>query len=260
MSLSFYGCQQNITLELPKYDPKVAVYCILNPTEYPFMTLNLSKSYYSYGDTTASFQFITTAKVYLTDQTANTIDTLKLDSTNGSFKQWFYRGHHDPIAGHNYVANIYYNGKIINAETIVPLKVKIDSVGYIKLQDPNSLSIDYELHVYFHDIQGEANSYSISSSQFTNYTSDLGFDGKQLEIIENLSDIFGYPPPPAPITFSFQLNNYTTATAKYLNDINTQASSANDPLSQPVVIESNVNGGLGIFGAVTQTEVFVRIK
>lgn len=265
-----FGCQQNITLELPKYEPKVAVFCILRPDQLPVMYLNLSKSYYSYGDTSGGYNFIKNAIVVITDQTINISETLHLDSGYVSFPNytysWFYLGKHVPLIGHNYIANISYNGKMIKAETMVPMPVNVDHFDYAKA--PNSYYYNY--HIYFNDLKGQTNYYSVS--QFlpaalgneifddTGFISDVGLDGKQLEINTNSYDNQGFSYKP-PFTHWFAINSATPEAGKYMIDVSTQASSSRDPLSQPVVIESNVNGGLGIFGAVTPSpEFYIEVK
>ena len=51
LCLMSYGCEKNISLDIPKYDSKVVVYCILQPGVYPQVYLSRSQSYYSYADT-----------------------------------------------------------------------------------------------------------------------------------------------------------------------------------------------------------------
>jgi len=259
------ACEQNITLELPHYDPKVAVYCVLTPSQQPVMYLNLSKSYYSYGDTSSSLGFIKNAQVYITDQTSNYTDTLKLDSGNvytayqGVVYTWFYKGRHNVKAGDHYATQIHYNGKILTAETTVPPAVIDDHYTEEKLVDSIFGTQGYEIHAFVNDQAGVANYYSLiepsQQGDIQDWTSDLGLDGKQLELIYDL-DTFRQPP----FSVAMSIASASKATAVYLQDLTNQAQSSQDPFSQPVTLESNINGGLGLFGAITYSTFLVNIK
>lgn len=253
-----FGCQQNITLELPKYEPKVAVYSILEPGSVPVVLLSLSQSYYSYGDTTPGYIPIKNAVVTITDQTANTTDALSLDS-GIYFNSWYYYSHRPSIVGHHYILNINYLGSLINAATTIPMPVIIKSFTHERIDDPNSGLTHYIFHLFFQDIVGEQNFYTspppngfVVNNFYTNFTSDYGLDGKQLEtttdtyiMTSSLIDSVGY---------QVTVKTVTPEMEKYDTDIWTQIH--NGPLSQPVIIESNVNGGLGVFGALSTSPLF----
>jgi hypothetical protein len=267
LALIASACEQNITLDLPKYDEKVAVYCILSPNTIPKMYLNLSKSYYNYGDTTDKHHFIKTARVIITDQTKNVADTLKLDSSMQGFGfTWFYQGKHPCIAGNHYIANILYNGKIINAETTISFPVNIDHVTYKKIAEFGpSIAPMFEIHAFFNDMPGVANNYNIkcegsptNSSSNNFFISDLGLNGKQMEIISEYQ-------PSSNIPDSFRVYLYlgtsSETTGNYFNDISTQSYNGSDPFAEPVIIRSNINGGLGVFGSIAYSQYFfLKVK
>lgn len=268
--MSFCGCQQNITIQLPNYAPKVAVDCILKAGNTPELYLNLSKSYYSYGDTTNSYKPIKNAQAVITDQTANTSDTLKLDSFKypGIGEAYEYIGKRQAQIGHHYVLKINYNNSLITAETTVPQQVTVDHFDYSIISDTNNPPPFHEFHIYFYDLPGQGNYYSVSQFDSiistsiyseTDYLSDLGFDGKLLEIITEDFDDNGNLEA-APYTHGFRINSATKELGKYITDINNQAFNSG-PLNAPVTIESNINGGLGIFGAYTPSPVFyIHVK
>jgi|GEM_PF-7121202 len=259
-----FGCEKNITLDIPKYDSKVVVYCVLSPGMSPVMSLSLSQSYYSYADTTLKPSYITNAQVVITDQNTNIKDTLKFDTA--SFSKFYY-GKQTPIPGHHYIANISYQGKMITAETSVPMPVKIDSINYIKIdnaQYPGYSGAGYQFHIFFKDIPGETDEYLAtqdSNADYSSFTSDAGLDGKQFELITDYGNSNGYTPPPPPFTVNFAVSNATKATADYLTNVYSQRNSAGDPFSQPVIVEGNINGGLGLFGAMAHSIYFtVKVK
>lgn len=242
----------------------MAVYCILDPATLPVVFLNLSQSHYTYGDTTLGNRPIKNAQVTIKDQTANTTDELSLDS-GIYFPAWYYYSHHLPEVGHHYILTVKYNGQIINAETTVPKPVKIETFTHERIDDPNTGLTQYVFHLFFQDIAEETNYYTCADPNgvaitnfYTNFISDLGFDGKQLELTTNsymvTSSIIDS------IQFQVTVKNVTPEMEKYDTDIWTQKQSGG-PLSQPVVIESNINGGLGIFGALTSSpEYTMRVK
>jgi len=244
LCLMSYGCEKNISLEIPKYNDKVVVYCILMPYNDIQVYLSLSQSYYSYADTnsTISNTLIQTAQVIVTDQTANKTDTLQYNifaQSYGEGRNGFFA-----ISGHHYVMNVNYQGKILTAETTVPMQAKIDHVDYIKLDTAQNQGTNYEFNVFFNTVAGGPNSYLLSNQ--TNFISDNGVAGEQLETTINYR--LG---PVYPDTVYFQLSNATQETANYLSNINIQSQNAGDPFTQPVIVEGNINGGLGIFGAIT---------
>jgi Tfp pilus assembly protein PilP len=266
--LVLQGCTQNITLDLPSYENKVAVFCLLSPDSLPKMYLNLSKSYYAYADTTPGYRFVKSASVTITDQSKNTIDTLHLDSAIEGFSNtftWFYRGKKRINAGDHYIANIKYGGKILTAETTVPLPVTMDHYYYKKSVDTFGMYANYEFHVFFNDRADESNSYTLSAFppigfhniHEYNFSSDAGFNGKQMEAVYYYSN----QQPNDSFSIGFTIDNATPQTDKYITDVYNQQGSYQDPFTEPVVIESNVTGGLGLFGAIAPSPMFtVKVK
>ena len=257
LAISSFGCQKNITLDIPKYSSKVVVYCVLRPDSLPSMSLTLSQSYYSYADTTGKPVYIANAHVTIIDQNTNIVDTLNLDTVNNQFK--FYFGKHRPIQGHHYIANINYQGKIITAQTTLPMAVKIDHIDYTKINSlPFTTDSSYVFALYFNDIPGETDNYTVTqaspfyyeATDYYGFTSDAGQDGKQIELFESLYHWDGVTPT-APFNVDFMVDNATKETADYFSNLLSQSNSANNPFSQPVIVKGNINGGLGLFGAMT---------
>jgi len=256
------SCQQNITLQLPKYNPQVCVYCILEAGAEPMMFLNLSQSYYNYGDTAGGVRVIKNATVTITDQTENRVDKLFLDSNYLPASPelvWFYTINKPYKTGHHYVANISYNGQIITAEATIPQAIKkIDTVTYERYFNPSSGWWNYTFHYFFHDIPGEPDYYTAISPNavsfnnfYSNFISDAGQDGQQLEITTTNPTL-----GPPPLSLGAQVISVTEGMAKYEADVWTQHQSGG-PLSEPVAIESNINGGLGVFGALTSSPAYL---
>jgi hypothetical protein len=247
-----FGCQQSITLELPKYDDKVAVYCVLIPGVRTQLYLNLSKSYYQYGDTTGDPRFIKNATVTITNTTDNIIDVFKLDSIHTSY--YFYIGKYDVLPGKHYVLDVRYNGKVINAETTVPLPIEIDHYTYTKVKQGGTNGKGYiDFDMYIRDRPGEKDAYVFGNDDSRTYTTDLGQDGEMMDVHVkwNIPSNFN-------INGTFWINGTVTTatrvTGTYLNDLKTQANASKNPFATPVVLQSNINGGIGIFGSATNSK------
>ena len=247
-SIILGSCEKNITLDIPKYNSKPVVFCVLLPGLDPQLTLSLSQSYYSYADTNTSSNnnFISNAKIFIKDLNANTTDTLRADT---SYKSYF--GNTITRQGHTYVLNVNYNGKMLTAQTTVPMPVKIDHVDYVKLDTTFYGGPNYEFHVYFNDLTGGPNYFTLDMA---NFISDAGLAGKQLELKEDL-----YLPLVYPITVQVLVYNANKETSDFLTNSNIQAQNANNPFSEPVIVEGNINGGLGLFGAMTQSPFYTVV-
>ena len=153
--------------------------------------------------------------------------------------------------GHTYFLKVSYNGKTLTSQTTVPLQPKIDHVDYVKLDSTLYGGPNYEFHVYFNDLPGGPNYFS---TDMANFISDVGLAGKQLEIIEDLSLA-----PIYPIRVDVQIYNSNKETSNFLSNSNIQAQNANNPFSEPVIVEGNINGGLGLFGATSQSPVYTVV-
>jgi hypothetical protein len=52
------------------------------------------------------------------------------------------------------------------------------------------------------------------------------------------------------------VEHLTKEAGKYLRSLNEQAASGNSPFSEPVIIKSNVNNGLGVFGSYSLSKSY----
>ena len=267
------SCEENITLDLPEYEPKLAVFCVLHPGETPELYLNRSKSYFDYSDTSREIDYIPDAQVVITDVAAGINDTLKF-----SFTERFYEGKIIPVAGQKYILNVWHNGKHVTAETIVPRAVEItEIVNHLDSSLYMYDTIEYanyngSLLIKYNDIAGEANAYSLKvtrpnpwSGDTTNqyiesdniYNYDRNSDGQEMQN-EYYTGFYNDGHLDSMVIY-FQIENNTTATAEYLESVQNQSYSRGDPTSEPVIIKHNITGGLGIFGASTLSKK-ARVK
>jgi hypothetical protein len=262
------SCEEDITLDLPKYDSKLAVYCILQADSIPVLYLNQSKSYFDYSDTVDALKFVKDALVIISDENNNK-DTLKLnkrqENTGRGFVDiYFYEGKHKTEAGKKYFLYISQAGRQVSSETKVPNKPDIVK---IELKENEHDATSFELVVWVKDIGGEKNYYNVrgltdfsssdSLKQLVNlysseldYNSDEGYDGKDMPI--GISGNYYLVNPDDTISVEGRVVRASKETGEYFFTLNLQQEASDDPFSEPVVIQHNITGGLGVFGAISQ--------
>ncbi|RYD74724.1 MAG: DUF4249 domain-containing protein, partial [Sphingobacteriales bacterium] len=252
------------TLDLPEYEPKLAVFCVLHPDTTPVIYLNRSKSSFDYSDTSHETVYISDAQVVITDVSAGINDTLKFN-----YSGQLYEGKLIIKSGQRYILNIWHKGKQVSAETIVPQPVEITGIeNHMEKQG----EMEYESYsgpvkVKYMDQAGQGNAYSLTIFQPNAIWNGGGFD----TIVDRYTDMFynfdrasdgkemmneynGYFSRQIDIpTYSIEIavENFTIETAEYLESVREQNYTRGDPTTEPVLIKHNITGGLGIFGAST---------
>ncbi|MGZ5244494.1 MAG: DUF4249 domain-containing protein [Bacteroidia bacterium] len=273
------SCQEDITLEVPPYENKLAVYCILQHDSIPRLFLSRSKSYFNYIDKSQELQYIDDAQVIIKDITTGITDTLKPDSGfvednsgNGShYFMHYYTGKYKAQTGHKYTLDITHKEKHVTAEAFVPVPVTINRVDY-KL---DSNSTDFK--VFFNDPANESNAYNLIPSFYTTYWNGQEWITQEHKYRENnftydklkngseMASEFYTDWDMRNITqdsliLYFTIENNTTQTAEYLESIWNQVYNGEDNFfTEPSIVKHNIDGGLGIFGALTPSQKF-RLK
>lgn len=280
LAFCFKGCIEDITVDLPEYENKVAVYGVLRPDERPEIYLNLSRSYFDYTNN-HDLDFITTAQVFLENVQEGTKEQLRLDSAYersqlqfDSVLTYFYSSPNKILPGKRYRLQVLYNGKEVTGETQVPEAAEIKNIAY-EASDPNSgfMSQYYILTSAIQDQPGQPNAYrmkAVYSDSFYNpqtrryevsereelgqeFTSDRGEDGRELQA---RLEIYEYIEPGDSLVLNLVIENATQSTADYLESVQEQSYNFDNPLSEPVLLLHNVQGGLGVFGSVSATQKY----
>ncbi len=268
-SLLLTSCQEDITLEVPPYENKLAVFCVLQPDSIPRLFLSRSKSYFDYTDKSEEYLYIKNAEVIIKDITSGIIDTLKSDSgfilndNGGRYYAYFYTGKYAAKIGHRYTLDIRHNGKHVTSETFVPKPVEITKVDY----KVDSMSSNFDF--YIKDPADESNGYNL-----VNIFTYTFWDGQQMRTIKNKyrENNFYYDKLKnggemavnyyrdddirkqldTSRTLYFYIENNTTQTAEYLQSVWGQIYNGQDNFfTEPSIVKHNITGGLGIFGATT---------
>lgn len=268
--LLLVSCREDITLELPPYESKLAVFCILQNDETPALLLSRSKPYLNYADTGNQSDYITDALVVITDLTSGTKDTLTVRETgaywllNGDLleiQQPCFISENKPIAGHKYKLEIWHKNEYLHAETFVPQPVKTKSVTYTK-----SASALYEGYsnisftLKFDDVAGEENAYITNNYRWPRspdytYKYDRENDGGEL------TDLYNFIVESSDTSyFALQVENQTIETAKYITSVYKQSQVLSHFVSEPSILNHNIKGGLGIFGAASRDSLYFVLQ
>jgi hypothetical protein len=262
--LCISSCIEDITVDLPQYQPKLAVFCVLQPDSLPVLFLNESTSKFDYGDTSTSpstrMKYINNALVVISND-FNERDTLRLKEVIDPFrneKKYYYEGRLKIEEGRKYYLFVSHEGRQASAETTVPLRPVPGNMELNKFED----SRDFTITMYVKDIAGEDNYYHIIADSYTdtfgtpnvyvytdefNYQSDKGFDGKDVPLI--ISGSYSDFNNQDTATVYGTVARATKATGLYLYTVGMQSNMDDNPFSEPVIIQHNITGGLGLFGA-----------
>lgn len=264
LPLFLTSCEEDITLDVPPYEPKLAVYCVLYADSLPTLFLNQSKAYFDYTEAGQETEYIDKAQVLIEDMDTHEVDTLKPDigvvnfPNQSSERMHYYLGHTRSKARGRYKLTVNYGGKTVTGETKVPTRIYLaknditytadstefgDSVYHfkIKVHDPADEENSYELHV-----SGRQGGFYFGPS----FINDGSSNGKDI-VLEY--DYYSYPDPWGNDTLSltFQVDDYTRSTADYIESVYNQQNNDGNPFVEPAIIKHNVTGGLGVFGAAT---------
>ncbi|MGZ5280723.1 MAG: DUF4249 family protein [Bacteroidia bacterium] len=278
--LFLISCREDITLDVPPYENKLAVFCVLQPDTVPILFLNRSKSYFDYTDKSYEIQDIKNAKVIITDLTNGKKDTLRSRfgswvsvRINNMFISGYlphYIGKIKPQIWHKYLLEIWHKDKYVSAETFIPKPVEISAITFTvdSMEFYRGYVSGYNFNITFKDELSAANGYNAlirysngngvaANDRNVAFKFDYGKDGQPItlnyyqDIHHQNSDSLAY---------NFIIENNTAETAEYIQSVIKQVSMGEeDILSEPVIVKHNIKGGLGIFGASTKSKPF-RIK
>lgn len=285
--LCITSCEQTIEVDLGDYESKLVVHCILQPDSVPNLYLTESTTYFTYIEDTNKYNFVKDAMVIISY--GNSDDTLqqKAEMEYGDYQSYdwkkdssyifrpsadviVYRGNIKIESGKTYELKIKYGDKDISTSTYVPYPVSIDSVTLDTVTSYGYTQMVMKAH--FKDFSGTSDFYSIETgtlkrlytyddSVYTpidsidyyyqtsnnNFTSDESNDGGVL-ILEQYP-YCDYNTFQDSALFDVFIKNANKETGKFFNSMYDQEWSSNDPFTEPTTIKSNIEGGIGIFGA-----------
>jgi hypothetical protein len=155
IALGSFSCQKVVSIDLNAANPKLVIDANISDQAGPYNVI-LSKSG-DYFEPTLTFPPVSNAKVIVSDDLGR-IDTLKESVTAGIYKSSSIVGQ----PGRTYFLNVTAEGNNYSAVSIMPAKISIDSIYYIKRPNNRSGEPGYDIYVTFKDPPELGNYYRIN--------------------------------------------------------------------------------------------------
>ena len=251
-----YGCEQTINMDLPAYEPKLVVHCLLMPDSLPQLYLTLSKPYFDQPVENSKTDYVKDALVLMRQDAV--VDTLLFSDT-------VYVGSKPVTAGKQYDLYLFHDGKEVTGSTYVPSRIIPDSLK-LSFEPCDEQFPEYlcpEISAYFADPPGEnyyhldllfknaGGDYFRVGDFFDYYIPDSIQDGSKdhpvkAKFASSLS--MQWDSIPDTVNVNVQLWIAEKALADFRSSVVEQTWQSG-PMSEPVKIKSNVTGGLGIFSS-----------
>ena len=188
LSVFLISCEQEITIDLPEYKPKLVVEGFIESGGFPMVTLSKSVEYFAPVDSnTLRNLYIgneATVIVYSKDE-ADTLNCMEF----GKYK-FFVGNKFKGEVGQSYRLKVLYDGKVYTATTTIPYPVPLDSIKFYPDPDVGGDSLGF-LWLYVKDPDTLGNYYRIFTKTFgvdqvfvhprMSVDEDKFFNGQQME-------------------------------------------------------------------------------
>lgn len=238
--------------------------------------------------------------IYLDKSRANYVDTVRLHNANISFllngqviNNEPFIAHYD-LNGHleNYTAPLAQqfglfsqkgdelfleidipNFSTVRATQVIPSTIPLDTVGYQPKVSMTELLEERDLYSFtFTDPADEENYYwaELLGEQgfmrsFDPIVDDYGlFTDKEIDGQTYTVSLLGYSHAAAGVpegfTLIYRLHSITKELYHYMKSYYAQAEANENPFAQPVIINSNIEGGIGAFGVYRTSEMELVIR
>lgn len=272
----FSSCEKNVTVDIPQVESKVVVEGYVETGKNPVVVLSNTLPFFGSISTNNLLQY-TIKGATVTVDNGTIVDTLRDFLNIGVYFSFNMIGE----AGKVYSLRIVTNGTVLTATTSVPHPVKLDrvwfkvdgtrdSLGFIwaHLTDPDTLGNNYRWfaqrinHYTYGDLIGKMKDTSFVTPRGSVFE-DKFFNGKSFD--------FGYNRGSIPNSAKEDDNNDErnffkrgdTVVVKFCSidyphflfwrTEETQMNSNGNPFGSPAPVESNIHGGLGIWGGYAAT-------
>ena len=273
------GCTKTIPITLDTYSPKLSIESILEPGTTPKVYLNTTVPFFLVNQLPTDL-FVHDAEVIIS--TTSSADILQPDSIyNKFFCRWepFYSGNDVILENEDYTLTVRVNGETFTASTRTNVQaVSIDSVDYT-----SSFTDLYGGHegviVDFMDIPGQANQYRFEMDRPLNnehttvddfeISSTCLADGETYTIEEIGRFVyFDTNFDGAPIRFvvepaytnrkgdpgTIYIQSLSREAADFYDALDRQRESNINPFIEPVFVETEIEGAIGVFGAMKRSD------
>lgn len=259
------SCETDANIPIPKQDPKYVLTAFINPaSDSQMFTLTMSDPIFD-GSNIDFNSYISDAEVKITDGN----NTVTLDYNNSFNAYMLLNSSMNLDYNSNYTVSVSRNGKnlqtdfkTIGSAPIVINEIKIDSItksdefGFltktyfanVKWQDPASENNYYCLELFglITDFTGNTVRVPLSDYYGNIYISDEGKNGTEMSrTLETYTSFFG--------EFGQQYKGFDVVISKtdehyYRYFKSLQNYVGDDPFSEPSLVYTNINSGLGVIG------------
>jgi hypothetical protein len=275
---AFTSCEKQVSIAPAPYKDQLSIECLLVANQKPKLYLNKSVAYFS--------NLVSTKDLFISDATVkiisgDVIDNLKTAIVHNDFlcrDEYFWQGDLEIVEGKTYTLEVTYKGQVFTANTTVNLnKPVIDSVGYT-----SQFSDLYGEHegviFYFKDIPNQSNFYRYEMARQVDSTVRTANDkiyrtecnganffsvneiGRSIYDDKNKNGL--------PMSFVIEpsythkkgseaqvyLQTVDEKSAKFYDALDRQKLSSYNPFVEPVFLNSQIEGCIGVFGTMNISE------
>lgn len=262
--LALVSCQKEITVDLPAVEKKIVVDGGIFTGQYAEINLTWSTGYFDPVDSASLASYlITNALVVVTD--GSLTDTLQLSFNPNKPIPIVWKG--NTIigqVGHTYNLTVVVDGKTVTSSTTIPSPVPLDSVWFKVEPGQDSLGFAW---AHLTDPTGIGNGYRWYAKRLNEDSAFLAPGGSAFDdrFIEAKSFDFGYNRPRNPAANApeeidgergyykigdiviVQFCSMGQREVNFFRTYETEVSNNGNPFAAPGVVETNINGGLGIW-------------
>ncbi|HEX8530063.1 MAG TPA: DUF4249 domain-containing protein [Cytophagales bacterium] len=263
---------------LPESDAKLVVHCFISPDD-PYLTASVSRSRSVFANQSPADTLVRDATVTLSDG----VNAIRLPYDT-SWQAYVYMMRHTPNDSFPIKSETTYalrvttpRGEVVTASCAVPAALDVPITIYPdSVWDAYYQQYYYRMRMSWPDPPGQDNLYrvagwseeKISSSSMVvpparweaaAEISDQGLDGRQLMSPWGVMQRYSTDPTLG-VTIYARLLHTDPHYYRYHRSVYLAKQSQANPFAEPVLIYSNITGGLGAFGAYTETTTSVRVK
>lgn len=270
LAVLLISCEKEISIDLPPVEKKIVVDGGISVGEPAEVTLTWSAGYFDPLDSASISNYvITSATVTVSDGT--TTDTLHLTIDPNRPVPLVFRG--TTVlgqVGRTYLLTVVADGKTVTSTTTIPTPIPLDSVWFKPEIPGDSLGFAW---AHLTDPVGLGNGYRWYTMRLHEDPTFMAPFGSTFDdnFVEGESFDFAYSRPvdagsTAPEDNDFRRGYFITgdtivvkfcsigqAEADFFRTYEIEVSNNGNPFASPGVIESNVEGGLGVFCGYSPT-------
>lgn len=258
--LAISGCLQNITIDLPEYESQLVVESYLDANiSFYVVSVTESVSFFTPGTLPVSQSLPVVNSAIITITHGNITDTIPyIDSLRVYIKPLQNSMQATDFEPYLLRVEDTATNRIATATTRFLPQIPIDTVLYL-LND----SLQAAMLLYFYDPKPDTNYYKPWFANAANI-----FDRDSLYTWEFGDKALGNDRTSVGMDYHYRLNDTVVARLyhisreyyRFLDTVDDAADASSGPFTRPARIESNIQGGTGIFTALTYDQRIVVIK